>query len=331
MNTEKNNVSVKIVVILLLVAVLAISGVIFLSGMKNGNNQPSEKSLQVSNDSLAPAKKVSSAISGNAVEETAGKTGSSAVSLGENSSTVSSSGGSKAPAAQNSTKTEQDRSAGTSQNTEKPLGGLIIGIDPGHQGKGNNSLESAAPGSEEKKPKVTSGTQGRYTGVPEYKLNLEVGLLLKKELSDSGAKIVMTRETNNVDISNVQRAQLTNKSRCDMVIRLHANGAETAKSNGYSILIPGEKYSTKDIVRKSRSFAEVLNKTLKDNIDIRPEGIITRNDLTGFNWSETPVVLLEMGYMTNKHDDETMQTGEFKTGTVKSIARALVLYFKGKK
>ncbi len=331
MNTGKNNKSVKIAVILLLVAVLAVLGIIFLGGMKNTNAGPVQKSVQVSNDSLAPAKKPSSDVSGNVDDETAGKTEATSAGLGKTSSTVNSPGRSKTPATQSGKKTEQKTSAGTAPNTEKPLEGLIIGIDPGHQSKGNNSLEKVAPGSDGKKPKVTSGTQGRFTGVPEYKLNLEVGLLLKKELSNSGAKIVMTRETNNVDISNIQRAQLTNKSKCDMVIRLHANGAESAKSNGYSILIPGEKYSTKDIVRKSRSFAEVLNKTLKDNIDIRPEGIITRNDLTGFNWSETPVVLLEMGYMTNKHDDETMQTGEFKNGTVKSIARALEIYFKGKK
>lgn len=39
--------------------------------------------------------------------------------------------------------------------------------------------EPNGPGSSEMKAKCTSGTQGTYSGVPEYQLNLEVSLQLK--------------------------------------------------------------------------------------------------------------------------------------------------------
>ena len=60
------------------------------------------------------------------------------------------------------------------QPTRDPgrLTGVKIGIDPGHQAQGNSDQEAVAPGSSETKAKVASGTSGRFTGVPEYEVNL---------------------------------------------------------------------------------------------------------------------------------------------------------------
>ncbi len=211
--------------------------------------------------------------------------------------------------------------------TQLPLKGIIIGIDPGHQSKQNLSLEQNYPNSKVMKAKVSSGTSGVFTKIPEYKLNLEVGLLLKKKLEEQGATVVMTRIKNDVNISNIERAKITNMANCNMVIRLHANGSEKSTVRGYSILIPGTLH-TKSIVPQSKKFAETLDEHLKKNISIESDGIISRNDLTGFNWSTTPVVLLEMGYMSNKQDDKIMSTKEFKTSVVEAISKSLIEYYK---
>ena len=57
-----------------------------------------------------------------------------------------------------------------------------IVIDPGHQLKQDSAQEPIAPGASETKKRVTSGTEGRFTKVPEYKVTLEVSKQLKKEL-----------------------------------------------------------------------------------------------------------------------------------------------------
>ena len=44
------------------------------------------------------------------------------------------------------------------------------------------------------KSKDTSGTQGRYTGVPEYKTTLTIAKKLKKELTSRGYKVILTRD-----------------------------------------------------------------------------------------------------------------------------------------
>lgn len=53
-----------------------------------------------------------------------------------------------------------------------------VAIDPGHQGSwvDMSAQEAAAPGSSETKAKATTGTEGRYSGVPEYDLNLRIAL-----------------------------------------------------------------------------------------------------------------------------------------------------------
>ena len=62
----------------------------------------------------------------------------------------------------------------------------LVGIDPGHQLKGNSELEPVAPGSNTKKAKVSSGTQGVATKKNEYQLTLEVGLKLRDALKSKG-------------------------------------------------------------------------------------------------------------------------------------------------
>ena len=52
----------------------------------------------------------------------------------------------------------------------------VVVIDAGHQLRGNSAKEPIGPGSSIKKAKVSSGTRGIYTRVPDYKLNLKVAL-----------------------------------------------------------------------------------------------------------------------------------------------------------
>ena len=123
---------------------------------------------------------------------------------------------------------------------------ILICIDPGHQEKGDSNSEPVAPGSYVKKARVSSGATGVATKKPEYILNLEASTVLKHILEDKGYKVIMTRESHDVNISNSERAIFANNNKADMVVRVHADSLNDSGKTGASILIPAKesKYTT---------------------------------------------------------------------------------------
>lgn len=204
---------------------------------------------------------------------------------------------------------------------------LLICIDPGHQEKGDSSLEPVAPGSSQTKAKVSSGASGVATKKPEYMLNLEASTVLKHILEGMGYRVVMTRETNDVNISNAQRAIMANEKNADMVIRVHADSLDNSSKTGASILIPSkDNKHTSSIYEKSNNCAKSISEHMK-KAGIELNGIFERGDLTGFNWSKVPVVLVEMGFLSNYNEDYMMSSPEYQRKLMQSIADGVEAYF----
>lgn len=210
---------------------------------------------------------------------------------------------------------------------ESALAGKIICIDAGHQSQGNSNQEPIGPGSTETKAKVSSGTKGVATGKYEYELNLEVALKLKAALMAKGAIVYMVRETNEVDISNKERAQLANEVGANLSLRIHADGSENSSANGFSLLVPGGSFLTEEVVSESYIVATYMEEYLTKGIENVSRGIVTREDLSGFNWSEVPAVLVEMGFMSNPEEDQRMSTEAFQEDIVTALVDSLEAYY----
>jgi N-acetylmuramoyl-L-alanine amidase len=204
----------------------------------------------------------------------------------------------------------------------------IICIDPGHQEKGDPNLEPIGPGASSKKARVSSGTTGVATKKPEYKLNLEASVVLKHILENKGYNIVMTREKHEVSISNAERAILANEKNADMVIRIHADSLDNSSKTGASILIPQKngKYTSGIYEESNKCAINVKSEMEKSNIKVN--GIFERGDLTGFNWSKVPVVLVEMGFMSNYNEDLMMSNPEYQRKMMQSVADGIETYLK---
>ena len=203
---------------------------------------------------------------------------------------------------------------------------FIVCIDPGHQAKGDGKAEPIAPGSSQTKARVSSGTAGVGTKKAEYIVNLEASLILRKLLEDNGYQVVMTRETHEVNISNAERAQLANNAKADMTIRIHCDSIGNGGKTGATLLVPGkESKYTSGIYAKSFAYAECLEKALKAS-NVKVNGIFERTDMTGFNWSTVPVVIFEMGFMSNWNEDQMLSDPQYQTKLMEAVVTALEAY-----
>lgn len=211
----------------------------------------------------------------------------------------------------------------------KPEKQYVVVINPGHQSKSNLKKEPQAPGSKIKKYKVTSGARGVATKTGEYKRNLQVAKRLKKDLEAEGVKVYMTRTKNDVNISNSKRAKFANKKKADLVISLHCDAYSKASVKGITMLVPQKNKHTKKFYSKSLKAGKIVLKQVIKTTKAKNRGISKRKDITGFNYSEVPTILIEMGFMTNRAEDKKMATASYQKKLSKGMSNGIMKYLEG--
>ncbi|MDY3249636.1 MAG: serine hydrolase [Candidatus Choladocola sp.] len=226
------------------------------------------------------------------------------------------------------TETESETETETESETEAEK--LVVAIDPGHQGSwvDMSEKEPNGPGSTEMKAKATTGTEGRYSGKKEYELNLEVSLLLRDELEERGYRVILTREDHDTAISNAERAQLAYEEGGDIYVRIHANGSDDSGVRGALAMVPSPNNPyVGSLAEDSYLLADCILSSYCSKASFDSQGIQYYDNMTGINWSKLPVMILEMGYMTNESDDLRMADESVQKLMAEGIADGIDAYF----
>jgi N-acetylmuramoyl-L-alanine amidase len=215
-----------------------------------------------------------------------------------------------------------------------PLAGKIVGIDPGHDG--GNFTHPSEIGAQiwngtgwEDCDTTGTATDAGYT---EAQFNFNVALYLRADLLRDGARVVMTRTSNDgVGPCVTTRSKIIDDAHADVAVDIHADGAAPS-GRGFTILEPVADGPNDGVIAASARFGDDVRQALLagtpmpesdyDGVD----GILPRDDLAGLNLTTVPKVLIECGNMRNATDAALLVTSGFQQKVALALTAAIVRF-----
>ena len=186
------------------------------------------------------------------------------------------------------------------KDVTKPLSGRVIAVDPGHGGSNNGSLGAA--------------------GFQEKNVTLQISEILKSQLEEAGATVVMTR-TDDSSVFMSDRWDIILNSRADLLVSIHTN------SIGYGndpLQIKGTGSFYKHIAFKP--LAEIMYNRMTA-LGFDDYGLVGNFNFTLSQPIEFPNVLVETAFISNPEEEILLTDIEFQTKMTKEIVKGLEQFY----
>jgi N-acetylmuramoyl-L-alanine amidase len=205
----------------------------------------------------------------------------------------------------------------------------LVVIDPGHDLYGNSATEPIGPGSSTRKIKDGGGTRGVVSGKPEAVINLAVSKRLAVLLRRAGLRVAMTRTTtSHVSMGNIARAQFANRRHAAALVRVHCDGSTSGMTGTHTLYPVYHRGWTDDIYKSSLRLAKLVQAGLVGSLRFPNRGLDARSDMTGFNWANVPVILPEIGFLTNPGEDRVLASSAGQQKAAVGMCRGILRFLK---
>jgi N-acetylmuramoyl-L-alanine amidase len=206
------------------------------------------------------------------------------------------------------------------------LTAALICLDPGHGTPPaiGRQTEPIGPGSRQRKIKDGGGAPG------EAEVALAIAKKTRSLLLARGYRVAMTRTGPTFRYGNggnIARAQFCNRRHAALMLRIHADGSTDSSQHGVSTLYPAlHRGWTDDIYHSSLRAARLLQRATVAATGARDLGLIRRSDLTGFNWSNVPAILVESGFMTNPAERRLLQSSSYQWKVARGFSAGVAAF-----
>lgn len=127
---------------------------------------------------------------------------------------------------------------------------------------------------------------------------LKIAKRLGKVLKANGIEVCHTRTTDIYD-SPSTKAKKANSTKADYLISIHRNAAASSIAHGTEVLICNTNNKKYDI-------AKAICKQFKERNGFMDRGVKMRNDLALLNKTIMPAILVEVGFISCKQDNELL-------------------------
>lgn len=222
--------------------------------------------------------------------------------------------------------------------TSLPLEGRTISVDPGHNG-GNfthpEEIDRLVPAGAHgtTKPCNTTGTETDDGSLTEAQFNWDVAQELVPRLKEMGARVVLTRHSNDgVGPCVDERAAIANRAHASVALAIHADGNLAEGAHGFDVIHPSAAESVApQMVGPSSELAEAERTALVE-AGLPPAnyvgegGLDERSDLAGLNLAKEPAVLVELGNMREPEEAAKLEDPAYRHKLADALAAGIVAF-----
>ncbi|MCD8309074.1 MAG: N-acetylmuramoyl-L-alanine amidase [Clostridia bacterium] len=177
---------------------------------------------------------------------------------------------------------------------------------------------------------IDAGIYGTASKTKESDINLAIAIYLKGYFADAGFNAVMTRKTQaglyGLPVKGFKkrdmqkRKEIIEECGADMVISVHQNYSPQSSRRGSQIYYDPDSKSGK-----------LLAESIKSSIDVMDECVRETDVLAGdyymLQCTESPSVIVECGFLSNKEDDGLLNNEDYRKSIAYVVFRGAVTYF----
>ena len=203
----------------------------------------------------------------------------------------------------------------------------LICLDPGHGTPPavGRQTEPIGPGAKVLKIKDGGGAAG------EAAVALAIARRARILLLARGYRVAMTRTGPTIHLGdgngNIARARFCNRRHAALMVRIHADGSAHTSLHGVSTLVPAwHRGWTDDIYAPSLRAGRTLQRAVVSATGAADRGLVQRADLTGFNWSNVPAVLVEAGFLSNPAERRLLQSGAYQQRVARGLTAGVAAF-----